>query len=77
MTTKYDDMVWKILGGMPIEVFDEDDDTVWENETWELVKVRTEGDYKDSRAIGSANLNNCFEHGSSEIASRWHCSLMI
>ena len=28
MTTKYDDMVWKILGGMPIEVFDEDDDTV-------------------------------------------------
>ena len=56
MTTKYDDMVWKILGGMPIEVFDEDDDTVWENETWELVKTRTEGDYKDSRAIGSANL---------------------
>ena len=56
MTTKYDDMVWKILCGMPIEVFDEDDDTVWENETWELVKTRTEGDYKDSRAIGSANL---------------------
>ena len=56
MTTKYDDMVWKILGGMPIEVFDEDDDTVWENETWELVKTRSEGDYKDSRAIGSANL---------------------
>ena len=49
-------MVWKILCGMPIEVFDEDDDTVWENETWELVKTRTEGDYKDSRAIGSANL---------------------
>ena len=56
MTRKYDDMVWKILGGMPIEVFDEDDDTVWENETWELVKTRSEGDYKDSRAIGSANL---------------------
>ena len=56
MTTKYDDMVWKILGGMPIEVFDEDDDTVWENETWELVTVRSKGDYKDSRAIGSANL---------------------
>ena len=56
MIRKYDDMVWKILGGMPIEVFDEDDDTVWENETWELVKVRTEGDYKDSRSIGSANL---------------------
>ena len=49
-------MVWKILGGMLIEVFDEDDDTVWENETWELVTVRNEGDYKDSRAIGSANL---------------------
>lgn len=56
MNDKYNAMVWKILNGMPIEVFDEDDDTVWENETWELVNPRTEGDYKDSRLIGSANL---------------------
>ena len=41
MTTKYDDMVWKILCGMPIEVFDEDDDTVWENETWEFSPQHT------------------------------------
>ena len=23
-------LVWKILGGMPVEVFDEDDGSVWE-----------------------------------------------
>ena len=50
------DLVWKILAGMPVEVFDEDDGTVWENEQWELVTPRSEGDYAGSRAIGSANL---------------------
>ena len=56
MTIKYNDMVWKILHGMPIEVFDEDDESIWENDTWELVNPRIEGDYKGSRDIGSANL---------------------
>lgn len=56
MTIKYNDMVWKILHGMPIEVFDEDDKSIWENDTWELVSPRIEGDYKGSRDIGSANL---------------------
>ena len=49
-------MVWKILSGIPIEVFDEDDGSVWENETWELVKSRSQGDFAGSRDIGSANI---------------------
>lgn len=48
--------VWKILSGMPIEVFDEDQYSVWENYVWELTAPRTEGDFKDSRLIGSANI---------------------
>ena len=54
--TKYEKMVWKILSGIPIEVFDEDDGTVWENETWELVQSRSQGDFAGSRMIGSANI---------------------
>src|SRR6056300_2000963 len=50
------ELVWRILGGMPVEVFDEDDGSVWENEQWELVSPRREGDFKGSREIGSANL---------------------
>ncbi len=53
---KYEKMVWRILSGIPIEVFDEDDGSVWENETWELVKSRSQGDFAGSRAIGSANI---------------------
>ena len=49
-------MVWKIIQGMPIEVFDDESGEIWENDTWELVRSRTEGDYAGSRAIGSANL---------------------
>jgi len=49
-------MVWKILSGIPIEVFDEDDGSVWENETWELVRSRSQGDFAGSRSIGSANI---------------------
>lgn len=49
-------MVWKILSGIPIEVFDEDDGSVWENETWELVRSRSQGDFAGSRDIGSANI---------------------
>jgi hypothetical protein len=50
------ELVWRILGGMPVEVFDEDDGSVWENEQWELVSPRREGDFAGSRVIGSANL---------------------
>lgn len=49
-------MVWNILKGMPIEVFDEDEGSIWENDTYELVRLRTEGDFEGTRMIGSANL---------------------
>jgi hypothetical protein len=49
-------LVWRILSGMPVEVFDDEDGSVWENEQWELVSPRREGDFAGSRAIGSANL---------------------
>mgnify|MGYP001381712247 FL=1 len=49
-------LVWKIIKSMPIEVFDDDSGEIWENDTWELVTSRTEGDYAGSRVIGSANL---------------------
>ena len=49
-------IVWNILKGMPIEVFDEDEGSIWENDTYELVRPRTEGDFEGTRAIGSANI---------------------
>ncbi len=49
-------LVWNILKGMPIEVFDDEEKQIWENDTYELVTSRDEGDFKGSRAIGSANL---------------------
>ena len=49
-------IVWNILKGMPIEVFDEDEGSIWENDTYELVRPRTEGDYEGTRVIGSANI---------------------
>jgi len=49
-------MVWNILKGMPIEVYDEDEGSIWENDTYELVRLRTEGDFEGTRMIGSANL---------------------
>ena len=49
-------LVWNILKGMPIEVFDDEQKQLWENDTYELVTSRDEGDFKGSRAIGSANL---------------------
>lgn len=50
-------MVWNILKGMPIEVFDDELGEVWENDTFELVNSRSEdGDYKGTNTIGSANI---------------------
>ena len=59
LAMKHDDackMVWNILKGMPIEVFDEEQGSIWENDTYELVRLRTEGDFEGTRMIGSANL---------------------
>lgn len=50
------DLVWRILSGMPVEVFDDDSGDVWYNELYELVSPRSEGDFVGSREIGSANL---------------------
>lgn len=41
---------------MPIEVFDDEQKQLWENDTYELVSPRPDGDYKGSRVIGSANI---------------------
>ena len=49
-------IVWNILKGMPIEVFDEEEGSIWENDTFELVHPRTEGDFEGTRMIGSANI---------------------
>ena len=49
-------IVWNILKGMPIEVFDEEENSIWENDLYELVQMRTEGDFEGTRMIGSANL---------------------
>ena len=50
------DLVWKILSGMPVEVFDDDSGEIWSNVMFELVRPRLEGDFIGSREIGSANL---------------------
>ena len=49
-------IVYNILRGMPIEVFDDEQKQLWENDTYELVSPRPDGDYKGSRVIGSANI---------------------
>ena len=56
MKSHHVQLVWNILKGMPIEVFDDEEKQIWENDTYELVTSRDEGDFKGSRAIGSANL---------------------
>ena len=56
MKKQHVQLVWNILKGMPIEVFDDEEKQIWENDTYELVTSRDEGDFKGSRAIGSANL---------------------
>ena len=55
-TSDLENIVWKVLKGMPIEVFDDENHHVWENSAWELVKPRLEGDFKGERIIGSANM---------------------
>lgn len=56
MINTYAQLVWKILSGLPVEVYDEEDHSVWSNDLWELVVPRTEGDYAGQRTIGTANI---------------------
>ena len=52
--------MWKVLSGIPIEVFDEENHSVWSSDLWELVQPRTEGDYVGKRTIGSANIVSAY-----------------
>lgn len=60
MITTYSQIVWKVLSGIPIEVYDDVDHSVWENAVWELVVPRFEGDYNGKRTIGSANIISAY-----------------
>ena len=53
-------LVWKVISSMPIDVFDDDDGSVWEVGSYELRNPRPEGDYEGSREIGAANLVSAF-----------------
>ena len=60
MISTYSQLVWKVLSALPIEVYDDVDHSVWDNELWELVIPRTEGDYVGKRTIGSANIISAY-----------------
>ena len=53
-------LVWKVISSMPIDVFDDDDGSIWEVGSYELRNPRPEGDYEGSREIGAANLVSAF-----------------
>jgi hypothetical protein len=53
---EYAELVLRILRGNPIEVFDEDSNSVWQSTLWELSVPRDSGAYANTRKIGSANL---------------------
>ena len=53
---KATNIVWNILSAMPIEIYDDESGDLWENNTWELVNARSDGDFAGTRAIGSANI---------------------
>lgn len=57
---KHYDLVWRILSGIPIEVYDEDNHSVWNSELWELVTPRSSGDFEGQRTIGSANIISAY-----------------
>ena len=54
------ELVWRILSGIPVEVFDEDNYSVWSNDLWELTQPRVDGDYAGQRTIGSANIVSAY-----------------
>lgn len=60
LITDYSQLVWKVLSALPIEVYDEIDHSVWDNELWELVIPRSDGDYAGKRTIGSANIISAY-----------------
>jgi len=57
---KHHDLVWKVLSGIPVEVFDEETHSVWSSDLWELVTPRPSGDFVGQRTIGSANIVSAY-----------------
>lgn len=57
---KHYDLVWRVLSGIPIEVYDDETHSVWSSDLWELVAPRPEGDYAGQRTIGSANMLSAY-----------------
>jgi hypothetical protein len=57
---KHHELVWRILSGIPVEVFDDVDHSVWSSELWELVVPRSVGDFAGQRTIGSANIISAY-----------------
>ena len=53
-------LIYKVLSSMPIDVFDDDEGTVWESSNFELYNPRPEGDFEGSREIGAANIVTAF-----------------
>ena len=53
-------LIYKVLSSMPIDVFDDDDGSVWESSHFELYPPRPEGDFEGSREIGAANIVSAF-----------------
>lgn len=56
MKEEYVELVFRILCGRPIEIFDEDTNRFWKSSLWELSVPRDSGAYSGIRKIGSANL---------------------
>jgi hypothetical protein len=57
---KHNDLVWRILSGIPVEVFDEEEHSVWSSDLWELTVPRSTGDFTGQRTIGSANIMSAY-----------------
>ena len=53
-------LIYKVLSSMPIDVFDDEEGTVWESTNFELYSPRPEGDFEGSREIGAANIVSAF-----------------
>jgi len=53
-------LIYKVLSSMPIDVFDDDDGSIWESSSFELYSPRPEGDFEGSREIGAANIVSAF-----------------
>ena len=54
--TKAKKLIWKVLSSMPIDVFDDDEGSIWESSSYELNDPRPEGDYEAANLVSAFNL---------------------